>query len=34
MSETPKIALQPLGDPDAETCVDGVCELPGHTPAG
>lgn len=28
MSETPKIVLTPLGDPDAEACVDGVCEIP------
>ncbi len=28
MSETPKIVLTPLGDPEAETCVDGVCEVP------
>lgn len=29
MNDTPKIDLIPLGDPDAEVCVDGVCEVPG-----
>lgn len=28
MSDVPKIVLTPLGDPDAEACVDGVCEIP------
>jgi hypothetical protein len=28
VSESPKIVLTPLGDPDAEACVDGVCEIP------
>lgn len=31
MSDTPKIVLTPLGDPDADACVDGVCELPART---
>ena len=34
MTDAPKIVLTPLGDPDADACVDGVCELPGHTSAG
>lgn len=25
----PGIVLQPLGDPDAAVCEDGVCEIPG-----
>jgi hypothetical protein len=28
MSDAPRIQLTPLGDPDAEVCVDGVCEVP------
>lgn len=31
MSDAPKIVLQPLGDPDAAACVDGVCEIPPRT---
>jgi len=26
--------LQPLGDPNAEQCIDGVCEVPTPAPAG
>lgn len=26
-----KIVLTPLGDPDAEACVDGVCEIPSSS---
>jgi hypothetical protein len=28
VSDTAKISLVPLGEPDAEVCVDGVCEVP------
>jgi len=33
-SDAPKIVLQPLGDPDAAVCVDGVCELPADRGVG
>ena len=31
--DRPGIVLQPLGDPDAAVCIDGVCELPAPAPA-
>ena len=32
MTDAPKIVLTPFGDPDAEVCVDGVCEVPPRIP--